>query len=342
MIPLRPLRAHLTVATLLAASVALPTPAAQAAPVFTDTDFYASASASAVVVETCTLEQTRSTPVHQTPEENGRTLGASASTTGTLTRNGDPSDVLRFSARHEGTASLASSGDDPQRLALTVDGTLAVTATKAVSACTLALHGPFEVESTFTVSRPGFLTVSMAAGPHTQSQFYLTDSEGTSTFGSEGTGPRFADVSTVYLPPGRYEAYLFASPELRTSTAVAATQVGASVRADFAVAGSQTAGTSGRGSKYVDLPTSRSCTTHTLASTVTPRGRRARDVKQVKAFVNGALVAKARTPRKSQVVQAPVADDVAADLRVEVTLRPSRPGRPGKSYAVTASYAPCP
>ena len=98
---------------------------------------------------------------------------------------------------------------------------------------------------------------------------------------------------------------------------------------------------SGKGKKYVTLPSARSCATHSINASVIGKKQRADQIKQINVFVNDAKVKKVKTPDKGDAVTIPVADDQAADVRAEVKLFPSKKGKPGKVVEVTASYEAC-
>ncbi len=109
----------------------------------------------------------------------------------------------------------------------------------------------------------------------------------------------------------------------------------------FAVAGSQTEAMSGKGGKYVTLPSVRSCATASLNPSITGRGKRAKKIRQITFFVNNEAVRKVRTPKKGQAVALPIADGVVGEVSAKVRLFPARKGRPGKVQMVSAAYEAC-
>ena len=144
----------------------------------------------------------------------------------------------------------------------------------------------------------------------------------------------------MYLPAGVYDTY--SSGNVNDSSSSAGVKAGtATIHATFAAAGSQTEAVSGKGKKYVTLPTARSCATDSLIATVTGKKKRAATIKQITFFVNDVQVKKDKKIKKGEAISVPVADDVTADLTAEVKLFPKAKGKPAKTYEVSASYEAC-
>ena len=334
-------RRALVVVALLSAAV-LGTTVADAAPVYEGASVSARAGAGTVDIGTCTVEQTRSAPVLNLPLVPDATpQRLAASTTGTMTKNGDATDVIAFSGQWSGSAGVTSSGGDPRRLDLEASGQVEATATRQAAGCELYLLSPIEIAYGFTVTHAGFLTVTLRAEGLGRAEFFLHDhASGEPTIELSGTGPRFEDVSTVYLSAGRYEGGMKVEALLRTRSTTAPTTTASSVRAEFVGAGAQTRAPRGRARRYLTLPSTRSCATGALVAAVTTDKRLARRIQKVRLLVDDRVVAKVRTPRRGQALTARLDAARAADVRVGVTLRPKR-DRPARTYEAGASYARC-
>jgi len=113
------------------------------------------------------------------------------------------------------------------------------------------------------------------------------------------------------------------------------------VHGTFAVPGSLTTPASGKGLRYVTLPTSATCAGHSLDPAVTTKGKRAGQIKQVAFFLGEVRVAKVKHPKKGKVVSLPVAAGAPTSLRAEVTLEPKAKGKKPKTVGATASYEAC-
>lgn len=329
--------APLVASTMLSAS--LSGQPADAAPAFSrstvDADSYFESSG----VTPCSFAATESAPVADRPvPENGAPVTAGTSASGTLTRNADPTDVITFASRLTGSARVASTVAGPDTLALVADGSISAT-TKSDAGCRLYLSSDVGMVFDFTLTQARFLTVTTSATDHASGAFGIERDE-RFTFEVIGRGNGFDGISTAYLPAGEYRGSLAAHTSLSTNGPVPATPVAVSINARFSVPGSQTSAPRGKAARFVSLPAARSCATDSLDAKITTI-KRAAQVRSVRVFVDDRPVAKARTPRRGQVIKAPAAGGSAVDVRAVVTLRAVKRGRPGKSYEVTASYAPC-
>jgi hypothetical protein len=340
--PARSLAAAL-VASAVGAAAALAPPAAQALPVFSLSEVHAEAVLLDHSTVPCTRVANASVPMMEVPVvENGAATLASSSVSGSLTRDADPSDVLSLAADFAATSSVASLGGNPRTLRLTGSGSVAVSTTKSASLCNAEVQSRAAMRHAFTVGQGGFLTLTTAASPGTLTFVNVesgVDGERFVTLVSQGS--KFEGPIRVFLPPGSYRGTFIAGAWASTSVAVGPTAVSASIRGDFTVAGSQLAVHPGKAKKYVVLPSARTCAAHTVLPTVTGTRKRLRQVKQVTFFVNGVRVEKVRHPHRGAQIALPAVDDLRADLRIEVALRPTRKGRPGKVLESTAVYEAC-
>ena len=340
--PARSLPAALVIAALAAAPTLVPPPA-QAVPVFGVSEVTPGGSLVDQSSVPCTRVVTTSAPMSAFPVvENGPGTAAAASISGSLTHDGDPSDVMTLAARIEATGSVASVGGNPRSVRLDATGNVAVSTTKGTSLCTAEIVSRVALRSEFTVSQGGFLTLTTTASPDSSVYADVEDHLNEERFlavvsqGSKIDGP-----IRVFLPPGSYETDFQVGAWANTSVAVGPTPVSVSIRGDFTVAGSQLAAQPGKAGRYVVLPSARTCAAHLLLPTITDRKKRVRQVKQVSFFVNGTRVKTVRTPGRGAQLPLPVADGARVHLRSELVLFPARRGRPAKHLVATASYEAC-
>jgi hypothetical protein len=331
------------VAAAVAAAPIVVAPAAQALPVFTVSELTMSADVTNVSEVLCSADYTSSQPPSPLPVvENGASTSATVSARGTVTRNSDPTEVVTVASTITGAGTVTSVGPNPATLDLAATGSVEASTTKPTSACEAVGEVDLRLGYTFTVAQGGFLTMSTTTSARTAVSAYVADLDhGAEWVELGGQGPKFDGTMTVYLPPGEYWGTLVVSALVSTRVAVPTTPVRGSVHAEFAVAGSQTAASVGKGAKYVALPSARSCATHALTASVVGKRKLAKKVKQVRVFVNDVQVAKVRTPKRGALLTVPVADGVRADVRSEITLRSKRKGRPGKVLETSAAYEAC-
>jgi hypothetical protein len=316
---------------------------AQALPVFTVAEVDAEPSLFDFGNTGCPVHVISATPVvaNLPVVENGPAVTASAAISGTLTRTSDPTDAVTVTTNLDATASLTSAAGNPRALAITATGNVATSTTKPVTACQWRGGSDIELVFTFAVSHGGFFSVTTVASPHAIGNGFVTDStDGGLLAQVVSQGAKGNGVLTVFLPPGSYSGRFFVSAR-SSNEVVPSTPVSVSVRGTFSVAGSQIGATAGKGATYVALPSLRACESHAVIPTITDKKKRVRQIKRVTFFVNGARVKKVRHPHRGVQIALPVADELRADVRVEVALRPTRKGRPGKVLEGAASYEAC-
>jgi hypothetical protein len=333
--------AALVTAALGVASTLVPPPA-QALPVFSQSEVVAEG----LLINDSSVSCTRvfnTTPSQVLPvAENGPGTVSSNSITGSMTRNGDPSDVLSMAAHIDATSSVASLGGNPRTFSVTATGSVAVSTTKSTSLCNAEILSRVGLLYAFKVSQAGFLTLTTTASGDMRIRASLEDDVNEERFVTLGAvGSKLEGPIKVFLPPGSYKGDFEAGASASTSVALGPTTVSGTIRGDFTVAGSQLAVQPGKAGKYVVLPSARTCAAHLLLAAVTDKKKRVRQVKQVTFFVNGSRVKTVRTPDRGAQVSLPVADDVRADVLSEFVLFPARRGRPAKHLVATASYEAC-
>jgi hypothetical protein len=341
----RPIRLAATLAaTALAGSVlALAAPAAQAAPVYVDAETNVTGSAFAHDDASCTESgvSENGIPAAIPVVENGPAVTAATSSTVTNTA-ADPTDVMTSTAALTATGSVSSANGSVKAIDFSASGQQSITSTKPVSACSTHAGANVDLNTQFTVTQPGFLTVTMKKQGGLYSEFYLEMVSPTSSpyYDSYSEGLNVTHSAKIYLPAGLYDTY--SSAFVGDSTSSARVKAGtATIHAAYTVAGSQTVAPSGKGGKYLTLPAARSCATHALSPTVTTAKKAAKKIKMIKIFVNDQLAKKVKKPHKGSVVTVPLTDNAVADVSAEVTLFPKRKGAKSKVYEVSASYEAC-
>ena len=324
---------------LVAGSMALP---AQALPVFDVSVMTGYSSTYSSAKDPCTKVDNPSPVLSDIPvAENGGVTSLSTSNSGTITRDGDPSDVISFATSSTTTGRVTSVGGNPGVIEVTTSGTVQVDTSKPTSSCEVTSLDVAYLVPTFTVADGGFMSFTTKASRRTYGSVNISNSTGDVAFELTGRGLSFSGVTSVYLHPGTYSGIVEADAYVVSATAVPSTPVAISISAAFAVAGSQTKPASGTGKSYLTFPAARSCATDSVDAAVTGKGKRAKQVRKVKLFVNGAKVRSVTTPKKGQPVRLPVSDEAAADVRAEVTLKPAKPGRKPKTHEVTVGYVAC-
>jgi hypothetical protein len=331
-------------AALVAASaVALATLAsaapAQAAPVFSDPDSYVYGSNSSHDDGSCSYVETNGNSTSTPVVENGP--ATTYSTSASSTHTGTGSDTATGSSQSTATVSIKSANGLPTSLDFTGSGSAAATFAQTTTDCFVHSYAGINAYAKFTLTQPGVMhltTKGTGKGVGGQVEVYA-DVDDSYAYVS-GSGSRFNGSAEVFLPAGVYWFYANVEPQV-SSNVNKSISGSVSAHIGFSLAGSQTAAVSGKAKKYVTLPSARSCATHSINASVIGKKKRADQIKQVSVFVNDAKVKKVKTPDKGDAVTIPVADDQAADVRAEVTLFPSKKGKPGKVVQVTASYEAC-
>jgi hypothetical protein len=241
-----------------------------------------------------------------------------------------------------GTGSVSSANGSVKAIDFSASGQLNITSTKPVSACDTHTGASVDLNTQFTITQPGFLTVTMKRQGGLYSEFYLQMVSPTSSpyYDSYGDGLNVTHTARIYLPAGVYDTY--SSGSVNDSTNSARAKAGtATIHAAFTAAGSQTVAPSGKGGKYLTLPAARGCATHSLSPTVTSAKKAAKKIKMIKIFVNDQLAKKVKKPKKGSVVTVPLTDNAVADVTAAVALFPKKKGAKSKVLEVSASYEAC-
>jgi hypothetical protein len=333
-------------AALASGGLLLAVPAATAAPVFTDanTDLDPGANANSTG-GVCTVTPTPGPNASVPVVENGGTATATGSISATYANTGDATDNATGTASDTASGSVASVGGTLRSMDFTGSGTVNLDQALATSACGRQLAAYVDLDFTFTLAQAGYLHVKMSnAGAASYGEVYIHRELAT---GNEpyvdhyGDGIKFNGTDDVFLPAGQYSGYFesYVSTNGYPTSDFSGTAK-TTVHASFAVAGSQTAAQTGKGHKYVAFAGARTCATHSLGATVTPRKKLAHRIHKVSLFVNGTKVRTLRTPHRGVSVALPIADDQAASVMAKVKLFP-RNGNPAKVLLTAASYEAC-
>ena len=322
-------------------------PAAQAAPVFTDASTQLDAFGDVTTNDfgggsDCTRTVSGGTEPSVPVVENGPAASAATSVSGTYANAGDPADTGNSSASVSGTAKIASAGGSVSTMDFATQSSgLLSNALGGSPDCFRSVSAGLDFDFELTVSQPGFLTLT---GKNVGSAYGGVGISRTTPAGQEvyvssaGSGLRSNYETKVYLVAGTYTGTFESSSFVSGSGTISGSTT---VHGEFTLAGAQTSAASGKGTKFVTVPATRSCATDTVTPTITNKKSRVSDVKQVTFFVNDKLIAKVKKPKKGAEIKLGVADEVTAALVVEVRLFPARKGRPGKVYEVATSYEAC-
>jgi hypothetical protein len=339
-------------ASALGSSLLLTAAPANAAPVFTDASthlnpFGGTSSFAYAGANDCTAVPTGGTEPDVAVVENGPAATASTAASGTFANTSIPGDTGTGTASATATGRVTSVGGDLATMDLSVTSNTQLTNALGTSTeCLREMYSGIDLDFEFTVVHPGFLTLNTknTGAVYGEAYVYKYDAsapEDTNPYvDNYGSGLKFNSTTKVYLPAGTYRGF-FEGEAFKTSKSSYALSGTSTMHAEFNVAGSQTDAVSGKGKKYVTLPSARSCTTHSINASVIGKKKRADQVKQITVFVNDAKVKKVKTPDKGDAVTIPVADDQTADVTAEVKLFPRKKGKPGKVVEVTASYEAC-
>ena len=316
---------------------------AQAAPVFTVSDLDVSSGVHDDASCTENPGAVISPDVDNQPvTENGAPVTATSSASGSVTDGA--TDTQTGASNISVTASVSSTGTTLKSMELATQGSVSITNTVADSTCDIHVWSEADLDFTFTVAQAGFLTVVEKSRGGAYSEIYLeANLPPSSPYHQQYNEGISIDSSKVlYLPAGTYSGYFYGEFGRSQDSAVSFSG-NTSMKATFAVAGSQSAATAGKGAKYLTFADSaRNCGTDTVTGAVTSNKGRAKKITQVTVFVNGAKKAKVKNPGKGEaVVLSGIADGVDADIRAVVKLEKKANGKPRKPVEVTASYVAC-
>lgn len=272
-------------------------------------------------------------PSDQTGPLQSDGLGSDFTMSGSTvaTKTGDPTDTTSMSASMHATSSATEAGGEVSTYDAAISGSMTSSAAKgALTAC----------DSTNTVSlvNQGYLSVgaktmldlrtSARGGIGTNVTITLQSLGGIVpaasyevSAGQDGTVRRLIQVE-----PGTYvmTAQLYVSRDTLDVVATPTTSYGLSVHADFRRPGEASTGAQGAGTKYVVLPDSLDCGTHSASVGYTKKAKPAKKKKghQVKPtlknatfYVDGAKVKTAKNPDRDTTT---LLSGIAATDRVTI------------------------
>ena len=339
-------------ASALGASLLLTAAPVQAAPVFTNAEtlldpFGNGYAYNYVGASDCGYATVGGTEPDVPVVENGPAATASTNATATFTNTSIPGDTASGAGSATATGKVTSVAGDLATMDLSVTSNAQMTNVLGTSTeCMRTMNSGIDLDFEFTVTHAGFLTLSTknTGDAYGEAYVYKYDASAPNDtdpyVGVYGRGLKFNGTAKAYLPVGTYRGY-FEGQAFKYSKSSYSISGTSTMHAEFTVAGSQTEAVSGKGKKYVTLPTARSCATHAVSSSITGKKKRANQIKQVTFFVNDHKVKKVKTPDKGDTVSVPVTDDQTADVVAEVKLFPKKKGKPGKVVEVSASYEAC-
>ncbi|WP_193614989.1 hypothetical protein [Nocardioides lijunqiniae] len=262
-----------------------------------------------------------------------RTASTTSSTT--ITDANDASDITTLTGRSSVAARVTAAGGSLRDLEVraTLRGTL-VRAQGAASSCRGSVGLTATAGTTFTVARPGWLSLTMSTsrGGATMLAVSGPDQE----LMDSSVDVRTTDRHRFLLPrAGTYVVALQARQTISSTPASdpSGATLTASLRGEFRPAGSAVAASAGPGARYLALAAERSCAADSLAATFTAR---ARTVRSATIYVDGRRVAKVRAPKRGRTVRITRLRD-PQPVSVRAVIVP----RKGRTVAVTRSYVAC-
>jgi len=333
----------LAAGALLVTGLTAAAPPASALPVFTLAHMSMSSDGYTSSVTPCTVAKNASPELFEVPlAENGAPTSVSSSVSGTVSNNADATDVISFATSAIATGRVTSVGGNPGVIELASNGNIEGATSKPTSACEVTAYSGGYMSQTFAVAQAGFMTFATKADRHAFGEVNLSTDSGARYFDVTGSGLNFSGTKRVHLLPGTYVVYYRAEHHLASaSTSVPSAPSSLSIKGSFDVAGSRTRAVSGKGRKYVTFPAIRSCATDSVDAAVTLKRKRAKQIRKLTFLVNDAKVRSLKSPTMGHLVKLPVAGEADAEVRAEVTLKPTKPGRKPKTHEVTAGYIAC-
>lgn len=330
-------RIALSGATALIAALLLPVPAAHAVPVFSESDMDTFWNGNNAGPTACTVtDDTGSPSVNDKPvAENGTPTSGSQTSTGTLTNDGDATDVMTWSSSMTGTDRVTTRKGNLDTMSLVSTGALSITSTKPVSACVLRHYNGVDLDFTFTVTKAGFLDATLSSKSHAYGEFYVEADDETDRDFEIYTDEIDGSASgRVYLTPGVYQGFIEGDAVFQGSKATTASPKIA-VSATFHLPGSRIGKVTGKGKKYTVLPSARACPQGKTKVKITSNKGRSVLIEQVQYYVNDKMVKETGNRGPGSSVQLKGAADQDVAVRAVTTLTN------GKVIEAQASYVAC-
>lgn len=275
------------------------------------------------------------------PESHGAHLASgkkkrSVKLDATFTNTGDPTDIVRMTGRYTGTLAVTKKAGDLTRARMQGSGNVAIDAdlggrTKCAPAAMVDTHATLQ----FTEHRRGWLYAERTTGD----RWGLSELTVQNTDTSEPVifdvfqGRESHATSRGFVAPGSYAGLMAVGLAAGDQGITLKASPRSSLNLVFHRSGSALSATAGSGKRYVQLPSSVSCSKHraTLRWKV-----RAGDVAKGVFYVNGKKQVTDSTPRGGERI---VLSHLKRTADVEVTARLGLAAG-GKAKA-TRSYVPC-
>jgi hypothetical protein len=293
---------------------------------------------------TCPATGPGDTSTNNTFAADGASVTTSAASSETRTKTGDPTDVTTMSASvtQKITATQANNALKSVDVQASAQGSL-VANNGAAQTCDAGLEATAVNIATFDLPSAKIVTFDLESRSMTAVLAILASNpiDGLSEVAHvESHG---VTTQTFYLPAGHW---VFEVVSELSMTAPSPTHSTVSSKSGFVNGhmsfdepGSATTGTTGDGSKYVDLAAGRNCAAGTLTATFKNKAGKGdhRTIKKAIFYVNDVKVASVKKPKKKTSKSFPIASDDEADVLVKLKLAKKGAG----SVSVERSYLSC-
>jgi hypothetical protein len=268
--------------------------------------------------------------------------GGSASLANEVALKGDYNamQIASGSESIAGRAAVTSAGGLPRTLDLTTSGQGQLTFSQGGTGCTLDGGGNYNLNFRFVLTSPTYLDLGATVTGRGTADLQLHAVSGSAAPFNRGfvMGYEGSETTRFLLPAAEYVGALTAGAGVHGTTSASASG-SATLHGVFTPLGAQLVAPTGKGGRYVSLPSSATCASGTLAPAVTTSRKRAARVRTV-VFQLGSAKHKVHTPKKGQSVSLPFAGSRPGELTATVTLRPHH-GRKPKVLTVSATYEAC-
>jgi len=276
---------------------------------------------------------------------DGVPVQTSYSTTGTVTKTGDPSDVTTIATSLTSTIKATQAGGALKTVDVAASFQSSWSAALGTAqTCNAAVQPAVTYTAALDLPAPRYVTMVVDA-KHAIGAIQLVSASGilggavaSATYG-HGNG-----TQRTYVPAGTWQLVLQVSDQVKASTPTATypSSKAGSVTLHMSLddPGSALTTTSGDGSKYLDLAAGRTCASGALTATWKSKAGKGDDVKIKKAVftVNGAKVATVKKPKKGKKTTLTGLDpDKTAEVSVTMKLVEKGAGK----VTVERSYLPC-
>ena len=253
----------------------------------------------------------------------------------------DPTNTVTTASTLTGDVQMTQAGGNPTGLHLSFKGTQSRTPSQATAPCATSVDNEIETGGTFTVTRPTIVTTdSVTHGSALwQIQMQPLDSTG-GIFDYAGalldwsSTPDIRTHRSFYMAPGSYGIEVGGALTMDSSKARASSSANGKLTISFGVPGTRTE--QHKGSRYVKMPKSQSCTSNTISPKITTKHKLAKRIKKIRFY--GPKVAD-KTVRhhlyKGRTIRVHASKTAPVDVNIRIRLRN------GRVINATASYLQC-